>query len=336
MAALLASGPLRAAFIVLVFGMPFLVLQDVSRYILMARRDSFGATISDGTWVVCFALGIAVIGVVQGEFPGATASLAAWTFGAACGTVAAAIRMHVVPRAREGVAFFRKVWRHSARYVIDWAALGATVQLGYYVLGFTAGLAVLGGLRTAMLLVGPLNIVVMGAVMVLVPELTRYRRRTGNRLLFVAGGISLILEAITLAWIAIIVLMPSSLLHTLLGDAAADARPLIPELLIMYTCQMLAQGPLVCLRATGDLPRGTKASLPAAPFQLFGAALGAAVFGGAGGALIGSGLGSVVSGVLGTYQLVIATRSSPIVFEVPPEAPGAKPGSSRTPPMSKP
>jgi hypothetical protein len=314
-AAALASGSLRASFVVLAIGMPGLVLQDSARYICMARRDAVGAALSDGIWVVAFAGVVIGLAVVNGEFPGATASLAAWVFGATCGAVAAGLRMWVWPRIGEGMAFARRVWRHSARYIIDWLSLGATVQLSYYVLGFTAGLAVVGEFRAALLLVGPLNIVVMGAVMILVPELTRYRRRTGGRLFMPAISLTVLLEVVAIVWVAIIAALPASALETLLGDAATDARPLLPEVFVMMSFGLMAQGPLVCLRATGDVRRGTKASLPSAPFQLLGAAVGAAITGGAGGALLGAATGGLVSGVLGTYQLIAATREAPIVFD---------------------
>jgi O-antigen/teichoic acid export membrane protein len=314
-AAALATGSLRTSFLILVVGMPFLVLQDVARYICISRRDPKGAALSDGTWVVAFALAIVVLHTVNGEFPGATASFGAWVFGAGCGAVAAAIRLHVVPHLREGVVFARRIWRHSARYVIDWAAFGATVQVGYYILGFTAGLAVVGEFRAALLLVGPINIVIMGASMILVPELTRYRRRTGNRLLTMAAAISVGLELVLLAWVAAVAVLPESVLEKLLGDAATHARPLLVWVALPMTCAMLAQGPMVCLRATGDVRRGTQASLPAAPFHLFGTAAGAAIFGGAEGALIGMAAGSIVGGVLSSFQLVQATRSAPITFD---------------------
>ena len=316
-AALLASGSLRGSFAILAVGMPALVLQDVVRYVCMARRDPFGAALSDGAWVVGFAVAIGVLSL-DGSFPQANAALGAWVFGAGIGAAVGGLRMHAVPKLRQGWVFAHRTWRHSARYVLDWGALNATVQLSYYLLGVTAGLAVLGDLRAAMLLIGPLNIVVMGAVMILVPELTRFRRSTGNRLIVPAAAISIVLLVVALAWLAAVAVLPESVLETLLGDAASNARPLIPDLLVVLVISMLCQGPLVCLRATGDVRRGTRASLPAAPFQLCGAAVGAALLGGAGGALVGSASGYLVGGVLGSYQLVMATRSPPITFDQSP------------------
>ncbi len=323
-AAALASGALRSSLFVLAVGMPFLVLQDVARFICIARRDAFGATLSDGTWVVTFFGAIAALTVVDGHSPGATAALGAWVFGAACGVAVAMLRMHVLPRVLEGYTFARRVWTHSARYIIDWVALGATAQMGSYLLGFTAGLAVLGELRTGLLLIGPVNIVIMGATMVLVPELTRYRRRTGDRLIRIAIVISVALELVSLLWLGAVALLPDSVLEALLGDAASGARSLLPQLVLLVTAAMLAQGPVVALRATGDVKRGTRASIPVAPFNLFGASIGAAVLGGASGALIGALTASVVSGTLASYQLVVATRSSPIHFDEEERTAGAK------------
>lgn len=314
--ALVSSGPLHQSMLILTVGMPFLVLQDVVRFVCISRQDAFGATLSDGTWVVAFAIGIGVIRLVTGSGAGANAALAVWILGAACGVVVGAFRMAAIPRIRDGVRFARLVWHQSLRYVLDWLALGASVQVGLYLLGATAGLAVLGETRTAFLLTGPINIVIMGATMVLVPELTRYRRRSGSRLFYAAAGISGFLLVASLAWLAIIALLPEHVLETILGDAAAGARSYLWPLAVCSTVVMLAQGPLVCLRATGDIRRGTWASLPTAPFMLLGASIGAAITGDAPGAIIGTAIGYGVSGAMCTIQLVLATRSSPIVFDL--------------------
>ncbi|HEY6530856.1 MAG TPA: hypothetical protein VIY72_01035 [Acidimicrobiales bacterium] len=322
MAALVASGSLRGALFVLAVGMPFLVVQDVTRFVCITRRDAFGATVSDTVWVVGFVAAIAVLHVTQGGFPSANGAMGAWVVGAAFGALAGCVRLHALPRLVRGLDFGRVIWRQSTRYFLDWLALGATVQLAYYVLGFTAGLAVVGEYRAAMLLAGPLNIVLMGAVMLLVPELTRYRRRTGDRLLKLTVAISVVLIAISVAWIGIVAVLPDTVLVKLLGDAASSAQPLLPYVLLWLVTAVLAQGPLVSLRATGDVRRGTRASIPAAPFQLFALAIGAAVIGGAEGALVGAAAANVVAGILATYHLIVATRRGPIEFvdEAPVEA----------------
>jgi hypothetical protein len=302
--------------LILTVGMPFLVLQDVVRFVCMSRQDAFGATLSDGAWVVAFVVGIGAVHLATGSAPGAAGALATWIFGAVCGVVVGGVRMGAVPHIRDGVRFARLVWRQSLRYVVDWLALGASAQAGLYLLGATAGLAVLGETRTAFLLTGPINIVIMGATMVLVPELTRYRRRTGSRLFLAACAISGLLLVASLTWLGIIAVLPESALEVILGDAAADARSLLLPLVFTSAVVMIAQGPLVCLRATGDIRRGTRASLPTAPFMLLGATIGAAITGDAAGAVIGTAIGYGVSGVLCTIQLVLATRSSPIVFDL--------------------
>lgn len=313
---LVATGPLHASMLVLAVGMPLLVLQDVARFVCMARRDPFGATLSDTTWVVTLAVGIGVVRLVTGDAPSATAALAVWVVGAGCGAIVGGIRMGAVPRLLEGLRFARLVWRQSLRYVVDWLALGASAQVGLYILGATAGLAILGQTRTAFLLVGPINIVIMGASMVMVPELTRYRRRTGSRLFAPAAAISGLLLVASLSWLGLIALMPVSALEAILGDGAADARSYLAPLAINLVIVMLAQGPLVCLRATGDIRRGTYASLPSAPFVLLGGAVGAAITDSASGAIVGTAAGLAVAGVLYSVQLVLATRSAPIMFDL--------------------
>lgn len=313
-ASLFVGGSLSTALMVLAVGMPFLVVQDVGRYICITRRDAFGATISDTVWVVSFAVAVAVLTTARGGFPTASYALGAWVFGAACAAAVGFARLHALPRLSHGIAFWRRIWRQSMRYFVDWMSFGASIQLAYYLLGFTAGLAVVGELRAAMLLAGPLNIVLMGAVMLLVPEVTRYRRRTGSRLFRVTALVTAALAVVVVLWIGFVSLLPDSLIQKFLGDAATSAVPLLPYVLLSLLTTVLAQGPLGSLRATGDVRRGTMASLPTAPFYLCGMAIGAGIFGGAEGALIGGSVANLIAAALGTYFLIIATREAPIDF----------------------
>jgi O-antigen/teichoic acid export membrane protein len=300
----LSSGDLRASFFVLAVGLPILVLHDVARFICITRRDAFGAMLFDLAWVIAFGGGL-IVATVGSGFPGAIVTFELWVFGAACGLLVAVIRLRALPAIRAGYAFVKGVWRYSARYVGDWVALGATVQFGYYLLGATAGLAVVGELRAAMLLIGPLNIVVAGAATIAVPELRRHYRNRERSLkpatLLTAG-----LVGMTLLWFGMIVLIPEDLLRDILGDAAADAASFLPFLLLYSVINMAAQGPIVALRATGNARRGTRASVPAAPLVLFGASIGAWITADATGSLVAWAISGALTLVLAVWQLRLA------------------------------
>jgi O-antigen/teichoic acid export membrane protein len=311
-AALFTSGSLEASFLVLAAGLPVLVLQDVARFICITRRDAFGAALYDLAWVVGFGGSLLVVSVVDG-FPGAVTTFVLWVFGAACGFVVAAVRMRALPHLRAGVQFLRGVWRYSARYTGDWLALGATVQFGYYLLGATAGLAVVGELRAVMLLIGPLNIVVAGAATLLVPELRRYYRSRGPTLR-PAVLLTAFLVGVTLVWFAFMAVLPESTLRNLLGDAAADASSLLPLLFLYTMVNMAAQSPVVALRATGNARRGTKATAPVAPLVLLGASIGAWVTGDASGSLVAWTVSGAVTLVLGTWQLHRALQEPETIY----------------------
>lgn len=311
-AVLLTSGPLRQALIIVGLGLPVLVLQDVARYICFARRDAFGAALFDLSWVIGFAAAVAVMALVEGELPGATLTLVAWVIGAACGCLMAAWRFRVIPHPMAGMAFVRRDWRRSARYGLDWVALGGSLQLGYYVLGATAGLAVVGNLRAGMLLLGPLNIIVVGAVMVAVPELVRHRSRTGSSLMRPALLLSGAVEVITIAWFVMVAVLPPDVLTKVLGDAAVGARSLLLPLFIMTSATTMAQGPLLALRATGDTRAGTRATAPVAPLYLLGGTIGAALLGGASGAALGWAVAAGASGLLAVWQLRSVAPHTPL------------------------
>jgi O-antigen/teichoic acid export membrane protein len=311
-AAWLSSGDLRASFLVLAVGLPVLVMHDVGRFICITRRDAFGAMLFDAAWVVGFGVSLLAVSLTVG-FPGAVGTLALWVFGAACGFVVEVVRMRALPGIRSGVSFVRGVWRYSARYMGDWLALGASVQFGYYLLGATAGLAVVGQLRAGMLLIGPLNIVVAGAALITVPELRRHYRVHDTGLkpaALLSGG----LVAMSILWFGVIAVLPDSVLRAVLGDAAADALDLLPILFVYTVVNMAAQGPIVALRATGNARRGTRATAPVAPLVLLGASVGAWIVGDAAGSLAAWTLSGAVTLVLSVWQLRRALAESPVEF----------------------
>jgi len=302
-AAVLCTGDLRTALAVVAVGLPILVLQDVSRYVMIGQRDAAGACATDGTWVLAFAIGLAVAYSSAGHFPGATACLALWVLGAACGLVVSFARLRVVPALEAGRRFFATMWEASARYFGDWLATGASIQVSFYLVGAVMGLTVVGDLRAGVLLLGPLNILTTGAVMLIVPELARFRRRTGSALYGPAAALSGLLVAFTIVWLGLVALAPENVLEAVLGETAADARSILPAVALFAVLNSAAQGPLVALRATGSIRRGTKANAPAGPVYLVAPALLAWIVGTAGGALLGWTLAAVLAGTLATVQL---------------------------------
>jgi hypothetical protein len=302
-AAALCSGDLRAALAVVAVGLPVLVLQDVSRFVMIGQRDATGACATDGTWLAVFAVGLVVAYTSMGHFPGATACLAIWVIGAACALVVSFLRLRVVPALDAGRRFFATMWEASARYFGDWLATGASIQVSFYVVGAVMGLAVVGDLRAGVLLLGPLNILTTGAVMLIVPELARFRRRTGSPLYGPAAGLSGLLVVFTVFWLSLVALAPERVLEGVLGETAADARSILPAVALFAVLNSAAQGPLVALRSTGSIRRGTKANAPAGPVYLIAPALLAWAVGSAGGALLGWTIAAVVAGTLALVQL---------------------------------
>ncbi|MGE0878844.1 MAG: hypothetical protein AB7L13_21100 [Acidimicrobiia bacterium] len=301
-ASAVVRGDLRNALAVLALGLPALVVQDVSRFICASRRDAVGAALLDAVWVGVFVLAVGVL-VVSDHHPSALLTLSIWQCGAAASVVVAYRRFGVGANLRVGLSWFSMSFRYSVRYWIDWLALGASIQLGYYLLGATAGLAVLGDVRAGLLLIGPLNILNTGSATLAVPELARFHRSGKPGFLRLSGLLSLGLLAATACWCVLIGLFPQHAIEAALGGHAADQRPLLWVLALYGGAVALSQGPLLALRATGNVVRGTRATLPVAPLLLFGAAIGAAVINGPKGALMGSAIAALAATVSAAFQL---------------------------------
>jgi O-antigen/teichoic acid export membrane protein len=302
------GGPAGASLVAMGLFFPGLLLQDTWRFASFAAGRGGTAAANDAIWA--FTMGLGVIALAW--WGRASASSFALVWGAS-GTVAGLVgiaQTRIVPRpsgARTWLAAHRDLaWRFAAQF---FAEVGSS-QAALYMIAILAGLAAVGGIRAAGVLLGPLNVLFMGTGLFAVPEASRQARsgsigavrRTG---LFVSGG----LVAAVTTWAVVAALLPARLGEAILRENWPVARSFLAPVALSMAASAVSAGAATVLRGLADAPR----SLRGAAFQgvLMVAAAGVgATLGGGRGAAWGLAAALIVASVGWWSQCVRALRDA--------------------------
>lgn len=297
--ALLAISPL----------LPGLLLHDVWRFAFIAGGRADRAFGIDLAWLLLALPGLFLVGRLQ------TGSLflpiVAWGGAGATIAVVVLVLLRIRPGRGVALAWFRENRDLGPRYVLEGLVSLGAFQATTYALVVLGGLAAAGSLRGAQLLLGPMQVLLLGATLTTVPEGVRILRRRGPRgLRGPAVAISVAMGVTTLAWSQFVGRIPDELGVMVLGATWANARDLIVPLGLAYAVAGSGLGAGVGLRVLADARRSLGARTVDATAQglggIGGAARGAA-YGTTIGLLIGAGIGLVTHWV--AFETAVRTAA---------------------------
>lgn len=282
LAGLLTTGPTRAGLLVLAAGLPGLLLQDAWRLAFFVAGRGRSAFANDALW----ALSLGLFLVVQRGELSVQEVLAAWGAGAAVAALAGGVQTGALPDLRR-----MRVWWSSNRAVIadltaDFAALTGSAQLWLFGTGAVAGLSAAGALRGGQVLLGPLNVLFMGAALVAVPEAVRWHHRSAATLVRRCLATAAALASASVLWGAAALLLPDGLGEELLGPTWEPARTVVLPLTAWMVASGVVAGLALGLRASGRTRRGVRVRAVTGIASVVAATAGAAL-GGAEGAAWG-------------------------------------------------
>jgi hypothetical protein len=169
----------------------------------------------------------------------------------------------------------------GSRYMVENVSNSGASQLRMYGLGAIAGLAAVGTVRGAELLLGPFLALLMGLNLVAVPEAARVLRRAPEKLArfcLILGGGQAVAAA---AWGTVLFVLPDSVGRLVLDDVWAPAAELIVPVTLSVTAAGVITGAAAGLRALGAARRSLRSQLWQSAgylgFGIVGATLGGAV-----------------------------------------------------------
>jgi hypothetical protein len=255
--------------------MPGLLVLDIWRYAFFAAARGMWAFIVDLSLVALLftALGlIAVSGSVSAVWP-----ILAWGGSAAVVAIGTTFRAGVLPRP----LWARKWWAEqrelAGRYVAESVTDSVAIMLSYNGIAFIAGLAAVGALRAATLVVGPVGILLQGTSLVAIAEGVRLLNTSGRRLRNGCLLLSAALTGATVAWGIVSFAIPDSVGRALLGPTWESARSVLLPVVVATAGTSTSVGAWVGLRALGAARQSLRAraihSLVMPIFALSGAAI---------------------------------------------------------------
>jgi hypothetical protein len=160
---LLIGGAVGDTLLALGIVLPALLLQDSWRCAFFAAGRGKHAFLNDIAWAAAL-VPMMIIAIGWGTV---FAFVLAWGGGAAVAVAIGLLQTRIAPASASGVAAW--IRRHrvlNVRYMIENISVACSAQLRMYWLGVIAGLAAVGAVRGAQLLLGPFVAVLMGISLV--------------------------------------------------------------------------------------------------------------------------------------------------------------------------
>jgi O-antigen/teichoic acid export membrane protein len=310
------GGSLGAAFVVLGLILPLLIVQDSWRYAWFAIGQGGKAFANDIVWAAALVPAM----ILAAHRPSVVGFLLAWGLSGAVAASYGCVQLGIVPRATGVRRWLRQQRDLGPRYMVENLSYSGAVQLRMYGLGAIAGLADVGAVRGADLLLAPYVAVLMGLSLATVAEAARVLRRGPRRLwtfcLLLGAGQA----ASVLVWgLGLLFLLPDSAGRFILGSVWESASTLILPTTLALMGISLYNAALAGLRALGAARRSMRSQLIVSAVYVSCGLVGAVVAG-ALGSTWGAAVATLFGAVLWWAQLNAGLRehtATPAAPDVP-------------------
>lgn len=216
-AAFAMGGTLRMAFIALAMVLPGLMLQDSWRYAFFALGRGHHSFLNDTIWTLSMVP--AVVALRMTHHRSVFWFILLWGAAATIAACVGPLQARALPKpwkAREWVVHHHDL---GLRFLAENTSNAGATQLRAYCIGGIAGLATVGYVQAATLLMGPFMVVFAGISIVTVPEAARVLRdapwHLGRACWLIGGGLA---TAAALWGAALLIAIPRGLGALLLGS----------------------------------------------------------------------------------------------------------------------
>jgi O-antigen/teichoic acid export membrane protein len=307
------GGTLGSAFLALGVVLPGLMLQDSWRYAFFAAGQGQKACLNDLVWALAMIPAM-LLAIQHGTVIG---FVLAWGLSGTLAALFGCVQTGILPSTSGVRSWLRDQRDLGPRYLAENLLNSGGSQVRMYALGAIAGVASVGAVRGAELLMGPFLAVMMGMSLVTVAEAARVLRKAPHRLRHFCVVIAVAQGAGALTWgIALLLLMPDRAGQYLLGEVWAVAEPLILPAAIGVACAGVMNGAASGLRALGAARRGLRSQLVYSVAYVIGGVTGA-VLGGALGSAWGTATAVMFGAAMWWVQLRIALREHAAAPAIP-------------------
>ncbi|WP_410577404.1 hypothetical protein [Amycolatopsis sp. lyj-108] len=257
-AGLVVGGPIGGAFVALGIVIPTLLLQDAWRFTFFAAGHGKKAFVNDVVWGIAL---IPALFIAHQWFDTVVAFVLAWGLSGAVAAGYGCLQSGVRPDPRGTLEWLKRHRDLGARYVVENVSNAGSTQLRMYGLGAIAGLASVGAVRGAELLLGPFFALLMGLSLVTVAESARVLQRAPHRLRRFCAVLGAGQAVAALIWGLALLLVPGDAGRFVLGDVWDPASELILPVTIGIAAAGFNTGAAAGLRALGAAKRSLRAQL---------------------------------------------------------------------------
>jgi O-antigen/teichoic acid export membrane protein len=281
-AAFVVGSPLRSSFLTFGVGLPFLLWQDSYRYQFVASRRPQLAALNDMTWLL--AVGVLFTIAVQADASTAAPYVTAWTGAAGFAALVGLACAGSWPRGRDALRWLRLHADLNVRFAAEFLMVSGAPQLVLLAVAAVAGYSEAGGLRGAIVLLGPVIVLATGVVIATVPEGVRLKDRDPARLGRVVCVVAASLSAVVVGWGATLSQLPDSVGEELLGPTWRLAQEMMFPLGLAVAGTVASLGLAAGLRSLAAARQSLRATTPAVLLLAAGGVAGGAWAGGLGAA----------------------------------------------------
>jgi O-antigen/teichoic acid export membrane protein len=304
----LFGGTTGLAFLALGLTLPGLLTQDSWRYAFFALGRGHYAFINDAVWAAV-QIPLLVFVKMTGH-ANAFWFVLAWGTAATVGAAIAPLQAQVSPNLLAAAQWLSRHRDLGPRYLAENTGNNASTLLQSYGVSYILGLAPLGYIQAANVLMGPFKVIYQGVSLITMPEAARLMRRSPRRLPLFCAAVSTGLTLIALIWgTVLLVALPRGLGHLMLGNLWRPAYPLVlpATLTVMSSCA--STGALLGLHALAAARRSLRVVLLTSLLIVVCALVGA-VTGGALGTMVYAAAASWVGTLVFWWQFRQALNES--------------------------
>jgi hypothetical protein len=287
--------------------MPFLLVQDTYRYLLIAGDRTKAAVANDAIWLGLQSAIVAAL-LVSGR-PGVTGLTVAFGGAAAVASAAGWLQTRIRPMVRAAPDWLHRFRDLGLPFLYELIMINGIMQITVLAIGLFGDVVTVGQLRAGTLVFAPLTVMFAGVFLIGLPEAVKLGE-TPARVLRLVVTIGVVTSLATCAWAVLIALVPARLGVDALGANWAPARDLVVPIGVLTTAAAWMLAIAVGLRAVGASRQSLRLRSVGAPIILVLGTVGA-VLDGSSGAAAGLAIGACVSAMLAwiTFRRAIGTTA---------------------------
>lgn len=300
------GSELMGALLVLGVGLPFLLLQDIARYIAFWRGSPWSAAANDLLWLVG-ALGS--LALLPRAATSASTVLACWVASGGVAGLVFAVRLRWRPSIRAASEWLRGNRTMILPMLGDYGLIALLQQGVIYLITAVVGLRATAAFRGALVALGPVNVLTAGVSVFLVQLARRAQDTTPTAFPGRMLRLSALMAVAVLALCLAVYFMPARLGELLLDEVWAESRPLILPLAFVFATAAFNFGATTGLRVIGQAARSFRVRSVAAPLMLVVVAV-ACYQGGVMAAVVAQAVAGGVATLLWWRTFLVAHRRS--------------------------